>query len=194
MVPYEIRNAPKVKASLMRKYHIISLPYSTLKGLLPPLHHLVSISAAGACAMSIVRFIGLFYRFLSTHPIEEKDEIIQNLKNKIQILESKIKTFENDNEYLVKSNTKSSKIIKQNKISLMNNSFLTTNSSANLQFGVKQNNQMTSNKNILFNVEVTNNLKEKHEKSIFSSSNNKLNNFSKNSSPKSIEKLIFRFI
>jgi hypothetical protein len=39
MVPYEIRNAPKVKASLIRKYHIMSFPYSTLKGLLPPLHH-----------------------------------------------------------------------------------------------------------------------------------------------------------
>jgi hypothetical protein len=37
--PYEIRNAPKVKASLIRKYHIMSFPYSTLKGLLPPLHH-----------------------------------------------------------------------------------------------------------------------------------------------------------
>jgi hypothetical protein len=26
VVPYEIRNAPKVKASLMRKYHIMILP------------------------------------------------------------------------------------------------------------------------------------------------------------------------
>ena len=40
MEPYEIRNAPNVKASLMRKYHIMSFPYSTLKGLLPPVHHL----------------------------------------------------------------------------------------------------------------------------------------------------------
>src|SRR5690349_4749155 len=31
-VPYEIRNAPKVNASLMRKYHIINLPYSRLNG------------------------------------------------------------------------------------------------------------------------------------------------------------------
>src|SRR3954466_3637214 len=36
VVPYEIRKAPKVKASLIKKYHIIILPYSTLKGLLPP--------------------------------------------------------------------------------------------------------------------------------------------------------------
>ena len=41
MEPYEIRKAPNVKASLIKKYHIISLPYSRLKGLLPPLHHLV---------------------------------------------------------------------------------------------------------------------------------------------------------
>jgi len=38
MVPYEIRNAPNVKASLIKKYHIISLPYSRLNGLLPPFH------------------------------------------------------------------------------------------------------------------------------------------------------------
>src|SRR6185295_16976691 len=38
MVPYEIKNAPKVKASLIKKNHIISLPYSTLYGLLPPDH------------------------------------------------------------------------------------------------------------------------------------------------------------
>src|SRR5690349_5045464 len=38
MVPYEIRNAPKVKASLIKKYHIISFPYSTLNGLFPPDH------------------------------------------------------------------------------------------------------------------------------------------------------------
>src|SRR5688572_29718095 len=36
-----MRKAPKVKASLIRKYHIISFPYSTLNGLLPPFHHLV---------------------------------------------------------------------------------------------------------------------------------------------------------
>jgi hypothetical protein len=39
MEPYEIRNAPNVKASLIRKYHIMSFPYSTLNGLLPPAHH-----------------------------------------------------------------------------------------------------------------------------------------------------------
>jgi hypothetical protein len=41
MEPYEIKKAPKVKASLIRKYHIISFPYSMLNGLLPPLHQLV---------------------------------------------------------------------------------------------------------------------------------------------------------
>jgi hypothetical protein len=46
IVPYEIRNAPNVKASLIRKYHIISFPYSTLKGLLPPFHHLVCCAVA----------------------------------------------------------------------------------------------------------------------------------------------------
>ena len=45
VVPYAIRNAPKVNASLMRKYHIIILPYSRLKGLLPPLHHFVPVVA-----------------------------------------------------------------------------------------------------------------------------------------------------
>jgi len=44
MVPYEIRNAPNVKASLIRKYHIINLPYSTLKGLFPPPHNLVVVA------------------------------------------------------------------------------------------------------------------------------------------------------
>jgi hypothetical protein len=34
-----------VKASLIRKYHIINLPYSTLKGLFPPLHNLVGVTA-----------------------------------------------------------------------------------------------------------------------------------------------------
>ena len=29
----------------MRKYHIINLPYSTLKGLFPPLHSLVGVTA-----------------------------------------------------------------------------------------------------------------------------------------------------
>jgi hypothetical protein len=33
-----------VNASLIRKYHIISLPYSTLKGLLPPLQSLVVVA------------------------------------------------------------------------------------------------------------------------------------------------------
>jgi hypothetical protein len=50
MVPYEIKNAPKVKASLMRKYHIITLPYSTLKGLLPPPQDLV-VGAVAVVAM-----------------------------------------------------------------------------------------------------------------------------------------------
>ena len=45
VVPYAIRNAPKVKASLIKKYHIINFPYSTLKGLFPPLHHLVGTVA-----------------------------------------------------------------------------------------------------------------------------------------------------
>jgi hypothetical protein len=44
-VPYEIRKAPNVKASLIRKYHIISLPYSRLKGLLPPFHQFVFVVA-----------------------------------------------------------------------------------------------------------------------------------------------------
>jgi hypothetical protein len=35
--------------------------------------------------MSIVRFIGLFYRFLSTHPIEEKDEIYPEYINKMPV-------------------------------------------------------------------------------------------------------------
>jgi hypothetical protein len=39
-----MRKAPKVKASLMRKYHIMSFPYSTLKGLFPPLHNLVGVT------------------------------------------------------------------------------------------------------------------------------------------------------
>src|SRR5690606_18769029 len=48
MVPYEIRNAPNVKASLIRKYHIINFPYSRLNGLFPPVHHLVR------CAVAVV--------------------------------------------------------------------------------------------------------------------------------------------
>ena len=35
-----------MKASLIKKYHIISLPYSKLNGLLPPFHHLT------CCAVS----------------------------------------------------------------------------------------------------------------------------------------------
>jgi hypothetical protein len=44
MVPYEIKNAPNVRASLIRKYHIISFPYSTSKGLFPPPHSLVVVA------------------------------------------------------------------------------------------------------------------------------------------------------
>src|SRR6476659_9806912 len=75
MVPYEIRNAPNVKASLIRKYHIISLPYSTLNGLLPPFHQFVFVAAAvvaifnfkflvtGNCSMNY------YHHFLFIYPI-----------------------------------------------------------------------------------------------------------------------------
>src|SRR5689334_12914450 len=53
MVPYEIKNAPKVKASLIKKYHIINLPYSTLNGLLPPLQYFVAVVAV---VVAIFRF------------------------------------------------------------------------------------------------------------------------------------------
>src|SRR5215213_1996816 len=53
MVPYEIRNAPKVKASLIKKYHIISFPYSRLKGLLPPFHQFVFVTVA---CVAIIEF------------------------------------------------------------------------------------------------------------------------------------------
>jgi hypothetical protein len=43
-----MRNAPKVKASLIKKYHIISFPYSRLKGLFPPLHQFVFATAVVA--------------------------------------------------------------------------------------------------------------------------------------------------
>src|ERR1700694_3532986 len=45
-VPYEMRKAPKVNASLIKKYHIISFPYSRLKGLLPPFHQPVFVCTA----------------------------------------------------------------------------------------------------------------------------------------------------
>ena len=38
--------APKVKASLIKKYHIITFPYSTLKGLFPPPHNFASLGEA----------------------------------------------------------------------------------------------------------------------------------------------------
>src|SRR3979411_867224 len=44
----------------MRKYHIINLPYSTLKGLCPPLHHF--LSAGTTCAMFIVWLVRKFNR------------------------------------------------------------------------------------------------------------------------------------
>jgi len=53
VVPYEIRKAPKVNVSLIKKYHIIILPYSTLKGLLPPPHSLVG----GADTVVVVAII-----------------------------------------------------------------------------------------------------------------------------------------
>lgn len=52
MVPYEIKNAPNVNASDIRKYHIISLPYSTLKGLRPPFHQF-----GFCCATAVVAII-----------------------------------------------------------------------------------------------------------------------------------------
>ena len=36
VVPYAMSKAPKVKESLIKKYHILNFPYSTLNGLLPP--------------------------------------------------------------------------------------------------------------------------------------------------------------
>jgi hypothetical protein len=54
--PYEIRNAPKVNASLIRKYHIINFPYSMLKGLLPPPHHLGFAVIGVAMLLFYIRF------------------------------------------------------------------------------------------------------------------------------------------
>jgi hypothetical protein len=54
VVPYEIRNAPNVKASLIKKYHIISLPYSTLKGLRPPFHILGVVAVVAIYSNCIV--------------------------------------------------------------------------------------------------------------------------------------------
>jgi hypothetical protein len=61
IVPYAIRKAPNVNASLIKKYHIISFPYSTLKGLLPPFHQFVLV----AVAVAIIKFIVYSYMVCS---------------------------------------------------------------------------------------------------------------------------------
>jgi hypothetical protein len=53
-----MRKAPKVNASLIRKYHIISFPYSTLKGLLPPFHQFALVATAVAISKFIVWGLG----------------------------------------------------------------------------------------------------------------------------------------
>jgi hypothetical protein len=50
-----MRNAPNVKASLIRKYHIINFPYSTLNGLFPPLQYLVG-AVAVEVDMLVIQF------------------------------------------------------------------------------------------------------------------------------------------
>jgi hypothetical protein len=45
-----------VKASLIKKYHIISLPYSTLNGLLPPFH-ILGVVAVVVVAILILKIV-----------------------------------------------------------------------------------------------------------------------------------------
>jgi hypothetical protein len=74
VVPYDIRNAPKVKASLIRKYHIINLPYSTLKGLLPPLQYFVAVVAG--VVVAIFRFSNYVCKFICS-------QLNQHIKKKL---------------------------------------------------------------------------------------------------------------
>jgi hypothetical protein len=69
----------------------------------------------------------------------------------------------------------------------LNNSFLSTKSTSNLHFG-KQSNHFKSNKNILFNVEVTKNLQEKQTSKLKSKVASQP--FSKPSSPRVAETLL----
>jgi hypothetical protein len=117
--------------------------------------------------------------------IEEKDEIIQRLTNKIHSLEDKIKTYQlsNPDPLNTINNFNSSLGLKCNKKQTLNNSFLSNKSSSTLNFGKGNNNPQKGSKNMIFNVEVSKKFQEKLV------SKGKLNIFNtnvntKNTSPK----------
>ncbi len=112
--------------------------------------------------------------------IEEKDEIIQRLTNKIQCLEDKIKTYQlsNPDPLNTINNFNSSLGFKSNKKQNLNNSFLSNKSSSTLNFGKGINISQKASKNMIFNVEVSKKFQEKLV------SKGKLNINTKNTSPK----------
>ncbi len=112
--------------------------------------------------------------------IEEKDEIIQRLTNKIQCLEDKIKTYQlsNPDPLNTINNFNSSLGFKSNKKQNLNNSFLSNKSSSTLNFGKGNNISQKASKNMIFNVEVSKKFQEKLV------SKGKLNINTKNTSPK----------
>jgi hypothetical protein len=96
--------------------------------------------------------------------IEEKDEIIQRLTNKILSLEHKIKTYQSSNNdaYNTINNFNSSIGSKSNKKHNLNNSFVNNKSSSSaLNFGKGNNFSRKASKNKIFNVEVCKNFQEK---------------------------------
>jgi len=117
--------------------------------------------------------------------IEEKDEIIQKLTNKIMTLETKIKSYEITHTETGKSvlNTSHLQSFKTNKKIKLNNSFLSTKSTSNLHFNKIQISSAKTNKNMLFNAEVSKNMNPLHEKP----KNLNINIYSKQNSPKNVK-------